>query len=77
MWAEFHPYSNVMWVHYLTDKLIKSTRYPDNSTREHASFMRHFRTFLREALQFPTSAHLLIDSAFFADSEDFPQALEI
>ena len=64
-WKDYHPYTNVLWLHYLADKMLKATKYPNSSSKEHKSMARQFRTFHRDALDFSSAGHLIYESSFF------------
>ncbi|CAH1784002.1 unnamed protein product [Owenia fusiformis] len=64
-WEPHHSFSNVLWIQYLADKLIKMKSYPDSKSRDHKSIMRDFRNFHRECLDFQSALHLLKESPFF------------
>ncbi len=67
-WEEHHPFTNVLWIHYLADKLLRATSYPNSNSKEHKSLVREFRIFLREALSYRSAQHLICECSFFAQS---------
>lgn len=36
-WSRFNPYTNVLWLHYVVDKLICGARYQSTKTRMHSN----------------------------------------
>lgn len=34
-WSRFNPYTNVLWLHYVVDKLVCGVRYQSPKTRNH------------------------------------------
>ena len=66
-WEEYHPYTNVLWLHYFVDKLLKYPKYPDSSIKEHHRIISHFRTFLRVALDCDSAYDLVTECSFFDD----------
>ncbi|XP_046361174.2 uncharacterized protein LOC124138512 [Haliotis rufescens] len=63
-WEPFNPHSNILWLHYLVDKLLKQKRYKRNS-REDREAMRYLRQFQAEVLQFTSCKHLVLESHLF------------
>jgi serine/threonine-protein kinase haspin len=63
VWDTFNPHSNVVWLHYLADKLLKAMRYPRN-TREDQVVCRQFRQLVKEALEYESAFGLVLDSPF-------------
>jgi len=57
----YHPFTNVLWIHYLADKLVHGKTYAAASTNraQHQAALRQFRTFLRSALDYDSAAALL------------------
>ncbi|XP_060079235.1 uncharacterized protein LOC132558655 [Ylistrum balloti] len=62
-WEPFHPRTNIMWLHYLADKLVRSKRYVRNS-REDQSNLRQFRNFLKDILDYNSACELVTCSDF-------------
>ncbi|XP_067656561.1 uncharacterized protein [Haliotis asinina] len=63
-WEPFNPHSNILWLHYLVDKLLKQKRYKRNN-REDREAMRYLRQIQAEALQYTSSKHLVLESHLF------------
>ena len=67
-WKEYHPYTNVLWLHDLASILMRSTEsYLDISSEEYCSMARRFGTFLHEALSYNSAGHLFTECSFFND----------
>ncbi|OWF42896.1 Serine/threonine-protein kinase haspin [Mizuhopecten yessoensis] len=62
-WEPFHPRSNILWLHYLADKLVRSKRYVRNS-REDKSILREFRNFLKDILDYDSACELVTCNEF-------------
>ncbi|KAK7496261.1 hypothetical protein BaRGS_00012426 [Batillaria attramentaria] len=63
-WEAFHPHTNVMWLHYLCDKLINRKRYSAND-RSHREAMKRLRQALQNLLQYQSAAHFVLEDALF------------
>ncbi|KAI8485608.1 Serine/threonine-protein kinase haspin [Branchiostoma belcheri] len=64
-WKRHHPYTNVLWLHYLADKLLnKKYRAIKKSQRQ---WQQKFRTFLKQVLACRTVAQVLEDCQLFKE----------
>ncbi|XP_060596119.1 uncharacterized protein LOC132750191 [Ruditapes philippinarum] len=63
-WEKFNPHSNVLWLHYLADKLVYSTKYQSQSSRQERDVLREFRQFMSTMLDYSSSAEMAVDSLF-------------
>ncbi|XP_052544987.1 serine/threonine-protein kinase haspin [Tympanuchus pallidicinctus] len=65
-WTDYHPHSNVLWLHYLTDKLLKDVVY---KKKESSSAMRKIKQqltkFHKEVLTFGSASEVLGTSSLF------------
>lgn len=61
-WKKFCPHSNVLWLHYLTDKLIYHKNYP--ASRLDRDILRQFRTFLSTVLDYRSAAEITFNEQF-------------
>lgn len=61
-----HPFTNVLWIHYLADKLVHGKRYTAASVNrsQHQVALRQFRTFLRGTLNYGSAEELLQEDLF-------------
>lgn len=35
VWQRFEPFNNILWLHYIVDKLINGARYKNSKSRKH------------------------------------------
>ncbi|KAM6239474.1 serine/threonine-protein kinase haspin [Spheniscus humboldti] len=65
-WTDYHPHSNVLWLHYLSDKLLKDMGY---KKKESTSAMRKIKQqlikFHKEVLTFESANEVLQNSSLF------------
>ncbi|XP_009556814.2 serine/threonine-protein kinase haspin [Cuculus canorus] len=65
-WTDYHPHSNVLWLHYLSDKLLKGMSY---KKKESTSTLRKIKwqlsKFHKEVLTFSSSNEVLQKSSLF------------
>uniref|UniRef100_A0A8C8SAH9 Serine/threonine-protein kinase haspin n=1 Tax=Pelusios castaneus TaxID=367368 RepID=A0A8C8SAH9_9SAUR len=65
-WADYHSHSNVLWLHYLADKLLRAVCY---KTRTASSAMKRIQKqlqkFYREVLNFRSAKDVLLNSSLF------------
>lgn len=65
-WADYFPHSNILWLHYLADKLLKAMTYkkkPTTSSTRQAQ--KQLELFLNEVLGFKSARDLFNKSTFF------------
>lgn len=63
-WEAFHAQTNVFWLHYLADKLIRAKRYKRN-TKKDQGLLREFRNFAKDMLEHTSACDLISSSDFF------------
>lgn len=65
-WADYFPHSNILWLHYLADKLLKEVSYKNKAT---SSSLKHvqkqLRKFSANVLNFKSATELLNLGTFF------------
>ncbi|XP_009951930.1 PREDICTED: serine/threonine-protein kinase haspin, partial [Leptosomus discolor] len=65
-WTDYHPHSNVLWLHYLSHKLLKDMKY---KKKQLTSAMKKIRQqlvqFHKEVLTFASANEVLQNSSFF------------
>ncbi|KAK2537410.1 hypothetical protein Q9233_002714 [Columba guinea] len=65
-WTDYHPHSNVLWLHYLADKLLKDMAYKhkklNSSTRKAKQQLTKFH---KEVLTFESAGDILQNSSLF------------
>ncbi|XP_050398344.1 serine/threonine-protein kinase haspin [Patella vulgata] len=66
-WEAFQPYSNVLWIHYLTDAILKRKKFKSN-TRLDREILKEIRTFYKELLEYNSARHLVLVSEFCQSS---------
>lgn len=54
-WKGFYPKTNVMWLHYLLDKLINEVYYQNKKSKVHRSALSKMRSLQRKFLQFESA----------------------
>ncbi|XP_037736370.1 serine/threonine-protein kinase haspin [Chelonia mydas] len=66
-WADYHPHSNVLWLHYLADKLLKEVNYKRKLSSSSAlkGIHKQLRKFHREVLNFSSASDVLLNSSLF------------
>ncbi|XP_060602886.1 serine/threonine-protein kinase haspin-like [Ruditapes philippinarum] len=63
-WEKLNPHSNVLWLHYLADKLVYHTKYPSHSSRQERDVLREFRQFMSTMIDYSSSLEMTADSLF-------------
>ncbi|XP_010014046.1 PREDICTED: serine/threonine-protein kinase haspin [Nestor notabilis] len=65
-WTEYHPHSNVLWLHYLSDKLLKGVGYKSKEkTSALKKIKQQLNAFHREVLNFESANEVLQNSSLF------------
>ncbi|XP_005056755.1 PREDICTED: serine/threonine-protein kinase haspin [Ficedula albicollis] len=65
-WTDYHPHSNVLWLHYLADKLLKGMSYKKKaSTPALKKIKRQLNKFHEEVLSFGSAHDVLHHSSLF------------
>ncbi|XP_012581621.1 PREDICTED: serine/threonine-protein kinase haspin [Condylura cristata] len=65
-WGEYHPYNNVLWLHYLTDKILKQMTFKTKSNTPAMKQMRRkILNFHRTMLNFSSATDLLCQHSLF------------
>ncbi|MGH0185453.1 UNVERIFIED_CONTAM: hypothetical protein FKN15_018371 [Acipenser sinensis] len=64
-WSEYNPHTNVLWLHYLTDKLLKMSY--KTIPRSHAlkETKKNIEQFYRELLQYESATQVLQSCSLF------------
>ena len=63
-WEGYHPYSNVLWIHYIADKLLTGKSYKDTNSKQSRSDKRQLRMFYDEILQYNSASHMMLNSDY-------------
>ncbi|XP_010341990.3 serine/threonine-protein kinase haspin [Saimiri boliviensis] len=65
-WGEYHPYSNVLWLHYLTDKLLKHMTFKTkHNTPAMKEVKKKIKDFHNTMLSFSSATDLLCQHSLF------------
>lgn len=65
-WGEYHPYNNVLWLHYLTDKILNQMTFKKKcSIPAMRQVKRQLQHFQRTVLNFSSAADLLCQHSLF------------
>ncbi|XP_041369980.1 uncharacterized protein LOC121383939 isoform X2 [Gigantopelta aegis] len=64
IWKPFNSHSNVLWIHYLCDKILRRKKYKRNG-REDRNTLRDLRLFFNQALKYDSAKHILLESNLF------------
>ncbi|XP_010170170.2 serine/threonine-protein kinase haspin, partial [Antrostomus carolinensis] len=65
-WTDYHPHSNVLWLHYLSDKLLKDMSYKKKeSTTAMRKIKKQLVKFHKEVLTFESASEVLQNSSLF------------
>ncbi|XP_037348367.1 serine/threonine-protein kinase haspin [Talpa occidentalis] len=64
-WGEYHPYNNVLWLHYLTDKVLKQMTFKKKNTPAMKQMKRKIQNFHKTMLNFSSATDLLCQHSLF------------
>uniref|UniRef100_A0A8C3JRT2 Serine/threonine-protein kinase haspin n=1 Tax=Calidris pygmaea TaxID=425635 RepID=A0A8C3JRT2_9CHAR len=66
-WTDYHPHSNVLWLHYLSDKFLKCMGYKKkaSSTASLRKIKQQLVEFHKEVLSFDSASDVLQNSSLF------------
>lgn len=65
-WGEYHPYNNVLWLHYLTDKILNHMRFKTKcQTTAMKQVKKKLQHFYRTVLSFGSATDLLCQHSLF------------
>eukprot|EP00096_Caligus_rogercresseyi_P015813 TRINITY_DN828_c2_g1_i1.p1 TRINITY_DN828_c2_g1~~TRINITY_DN828_c2_g1_i1.p1 ORF type:complete len:429 (+),score=159.08 TRINITY_DN828_c2_g1_i1:450-1736(+) len=68
-WKAFNPFSNVLWLHYLLDKLVSSVPYKSVKSRAHRSAMASLRRNKKNMLGFLSAKHFVLSNGLYEKQE--------
>lgn len=54
-WARFNPYTNVLWLHYIVDKLVCDVRYQATKTRVHGHMIDRMMVIRDQVLEYKSA----------------------
>ncbi|XP_019366745.1 PREDICTED: serine/threonine-protein kinase haspin [Gavialis gangeticus] len=65
-WSDYHPHSNVLWLHYLADKLLNSMGHAHKpTTSSQRAVKKRLQNFHNEVLNFSSAQDVLHNSRLF------------
>ncbi|KAM9596564.1 serine/threonine-protein kinase haspin [Trichechus inunguis] len=65
-WGEYHPHNNVLWLHYLTDKILKQVTFKHkNNTSAMRQVKREIQHFYKTMLNYSSATELLCQHSLF------------
>lgn len=65
-WGEYHPYNNVLWLHYLADKILNKMRFKSKcQSAAMKEIKRKLQHFHRTVLNFSSATDLLCQHSLF------------
>ncbi|XP_068634008.1 metacaspase-2 [Battus philenor] len=64
-WKKYEPYTNVLWLDYVADKMITSLRYKRTNTKIHKHYLARLAAIKNRILEYDSAAHfVLADNEF-------------
>lgn len=51
-WEKHEPYTNILWLHYLIDKMINSARYRNTKTQKHIDAIKLMENIYKTILNY-------------------------
>lgn len=61
-WRKFEPYTNVLWLHYILDKMITSVRYKKKNLKVHKHNVIRLKDFKDTILNYDSAYDFIINS---------------
>lgn len=61
-WGEFHPKTNIFWLHYLIDKLIGEVPYKSVKSAVHRSNMMKLRALKNKILEYSSAKEYVLEN---------------
>ena len=61
-WGEFHPKTNIFWLHYLLDKLITEVPYKSLKSAVHKTNMRKLKTLKGKILEYSSAKEYVLEN---------------
>lgn len=58
-WSKYDPYTNILWLHYMVDKMISGVRYKSSKTRKHRTAIDELMQTRDELLEFKSAADFI------------------
>ena len=66
-WSSFNPYTNVLWLHYLLDKLIAEVAYKYKKTKLHKQSLSQLRSLKSKILDYQSAKHFVIEEGILPE----------
>ncbi|KAK6639174.1 hypothetical protein RUM43_007444 [Polyplax serrata] len=63
-WSLFKPKTNVFWLHYIIDKMLKMVRYKNKSTQVHKKFLKELQGIESALLKYGSCSDFVKDMGF-------------
>lgn len=60
-WEVFEPYTNILWLHYLVDKMIDGVNYTSKKGNKHRNFMAKMLELRDELLEYRSATECIED----------------
>ena len=54
-WEQFQPKTNIMWLHYLLDKLINAVPYKNKRSQVHKKAMREMKNIKNSIMEYSSA----------------------
>ena len=67
----YNPYTNVLRIHYITNKLLMAQNYENNKSKQIRLGNRNRRLFHKELLQYNFATHVLFKSDYSRHCHDY------
>ncbi|KAL8603701.1 hypothetical protein ACOMHN_017198 [Nucella lapillus] len=64
-WEHYHPYTNVMWLHYLCDKLLHHRHFQEKTGRPHRDSIKQLRQACSALLDYSSASHFVLQNSLF------------
>lgn len=58
-WERYAPYTNILWLHYIIDKMIDGARYKNKKTKPHRAAIDHLMQLRDDILEYKSAADLV------------------
>lgn len=58
-WERFEPYTNLLWLHYLVDKMINGARYKNSKSRKHRNAIDQLMQLRDELLDYKSATNFV------------------
>ena len=75
-WEKFHPKTNVMWLHYMLDKLTGEVLYKNKKSKAHASALGKMRHVKNSFLQFDSAYAYVTATSTSASAKGSTMSIE-